>query len=232
MKPKRSWLAALGLAVALFAAPMAQADPVEMVLTGVGNGTTASTSIGSVYIGPYNSNFGLVVCADFFIEAQLNQPWKANVSQSGADISATRQAALVGTESAQKLYNQAAYLVDALLGAYNTGNTTTQRQLSFALWGLFNDSAFDAITNLADRNAAIAFRKSALDYENVASPSLVIYTPVGLTATNASTLPPQEFLTIRTPEGSVTILWGLNILAAIALVVFFRRRHDQAEVSG
>ena len=230
MKPKLGWLKTLGLAATLFVAPLAFADPVQMVLTGVGNGTTANTTVGGVYIGPYDSNFGLVVCSDFFIEAQLNQPWKANVSQSGGDISATRQATLVGAGAAQKLYNQAAYLVEELMLAYSSNNKTAQRQLSFAVWGVFNSTVFDVMTNAVDKAAAIAFRNAALAYENVASPSLVIYSPAGLTPGNASTLPPQEFLAIRTPEGSASILWSLHLLAGIGLLVFFRRGREQINI--
>lgn len=227
MKPRLGWLKVLGLAAVLCAAPLAQADQVQMVLTGIGNGVTASTTQGGVYIGPYDSNFGLVVCADFFIEAQVNQFWTANVSQSGGDLSATRQASLVGEVSAQKLYNQAAYLVEELMLAYSADNSTAQRQLAFALWGVFNDSVFDVITNAADKAAAVAYRNSALAYENVVNSSLVIYSPAGITRRNASTLAPQEFLTIQTPEGSVTILWGLHMLAGIGLIIFFRRRREQ-----
>jgi hypothetical protein len=234
MKSQASWLVALGLAVVLWLTPTAQADPVSMVLTGVGNATISNTTEGGVYVSPYSSNFGLVVCADFFIDSQLNKTWDANVTQSGGDLSLTREATLLGASSAQTLYNQAAFLLEGLMAAYSSNDRTLQRQYSFAIWGVFNSSVLGDILdpgvmlNATDRAAAIALRDFAVaNYSNVVNSNLVIYTPVGLTAANAATRTPQEFLQIRTPEGSAVILWGINLMAVFGLIFFFRRRTAQ-----
>jgi hypothetical protein len=79
----------------------------------------------------------------------------------------------------------------------------------------------------SDQIAAWGYVNQAAAYANVLNTSLVIYTPVLSSGTNT---PPQEFLTIRTPEGSATILWGVHLLAALGMFVFFRRRSIQGAV--
>jgi hypothetical protein len=202
-----------------------------MTLTGVGNGTTG----GGVYVGPYQAtidgNFALVVCADFSIATYVGQSWTANVSYSGGDITDTRQAAKPGgTAAAQSLYNQAAFLVEQLLATYDVNpdasDRALQRQLSFAIWEIFTPGVISRLGS-SDQDAARGYVTQAAAYANVLNTSLVIYTPVLSSGTNT---PPQEFLTIRTPEGSATILWGVHLLAALGMFVFFRRRSIQGAV--
>jgi hypothetical protein len=196
-----------------------------MWLTGVGNGTTASTSEGGVYVGPYNSNFGLVVCADFFINSSLNTHWSANVTQGDGDLSLTRQGTMQtlaggSADSARSLYNQAARLVELLMGAYSSNNRPLQREYAFAVWALFDSSVLDVVS--ASLSTAVSGHLTATaSWASVVNPNLVIYTP---DLTRGPSAPPQEFLQIRTPEGSVVVLWAVNIVAVFCLIAMLRRR--------
>ena len=230
MNTLRGWFTSVGLAAVLFLVPFAQADQVQMTFTGVGNGSTG----GGVYVGPYQATidgqFALVVCADFSIQTNVGQTWAANVSYSGGDISDTRQAAKVGTVAAQGLYNQAAFLVEQLLATYDptpdSADRALQRQLSFAIWEIFTPGVIVRLGTM-DQVAATGYLNQAAAYAGVANTSLVIYTPVLASGVNA---PPQEFLAIRTPEGSATILWGVHMLAALWMIVYFRRRSVRVRV--
>jgi len=190
-----------------------------MRLTGLGNGTT----LGGVYVSPYTATVNgvstLVICDDFYAHTSVNQTWTANVTYNGGDLSNTRVVQEGQTQTqAQALYNRAAWLVTELLAAYSSNQTQRQGQLSFAIWGLFDPSSLGVLST-ANRNAAQDFIDQSNTWASVLNSNLVIYTPTPLSSTS-----PQEYLAIRTPEGSVLILWGLNFTAMILLVAGLRRR--------
>ena len=209
----------LGFAAAMLAVPAMQADTASIQLTGVGNGST----MGGVYVSPYTATVNgvstLVICDDFYAHTSVGQTWTANVTYSGGNLSNTRVVQEGQTQTqAQALYNRAAWLVTELLAAYSSNNRARQGQLSFAVWGLFDPSSL-GVLNTTDRNAAQGFINDSSAWAGVLNSSLVIYTPTPLTSTS-----PQEYLAIRTPEGSAGILWGLNLAAMALLVTALRRR--------
>src|SRR5208283_2106355 len=100
---------------------------VQMTLTGV-NGN----SYAGVYTSPYTATIGpvggagvstTVICDAFSAETYMNQTWKASVTTVAA----------LNSQS----YDALAALSIQLL---NTSNATVQKELSFAIWDIFDAS--------------------------------------------------------------------------------------------
>lgn len=216
--------------------------------------TSAGTNIvGGVYVDPYFATINgvanqLVICDDFVDDTYLNESWTADVTQvsnltSTSPVKWTTGAAanpsvagLAGGLDETHAYIVAAILATEILQAYNAHDTTAAGEYTFALWGLFDSSAFsynagatfnmnNAKTDLS--NAITAANGKALsDYAGV-----TIYTPdqnyaITCPGGNGScnTTPPQEFLTVRTPEASAPVLLALDLSVLVGLTMLLRRR--------
>ncbi len=105
---------------------------------------------------------------------------------------------------------------------------TIAGELSFAIWGLFYDPAFNALgvgstlynaarQYLTDAQTATANLKPS-DYANVD-----IYTPSSSIKPGGQSTS-QEFIVVRTDEPEAATLLGFNILVILSLAFFFRKR--------
>lgn len=214
---------------------LAQAQPptVTLNLTGVSGGV-----LGGVYTSPYEGNINggatiPIICDDFADESYLPETWTAydtnlsSLSPSTTD-SYLKWGADVNTSlnlgQAQE-YAVAAYLITELLTP-NTG--LNNNDLSFAIWGLFDQQAFSSIGGSDLTNAqsylaqAISANPSASSYTNV---NIYSYVPgSGVTNCGGCNPPPQEFITVAMPEASSLTLSCTYLLGAMIIGLFFYRR--------
>ena len=143
-------------------------------------------------------------------------------------------------------YDVAAVLATEILSA-PTGSQD-QQDLSYALWGLFypvgtptDVGAFNWLTGrgyTADASNALTDLKNAISYALNASNaaqvqayvnSATIYSydasaglPVGCGGNCPP--PPQEFITVKTPEASTAVIMAVDLLGFLALFGFLRKR--------
>jgi hypothetical protein len=149
-------------------------------------------------------------------------------------------------------YDVAAILSIDILNS--TQGSMAQQDLSYALWGLFDPTGtagdlgafawLNSYADYSDQSAAESDLSSALGQVNSAitnntlgsilgNYNVTIYSYVspsngGMTplcgGSACSQLPPQEFISVTTPEASTPVLMAMDLLGFMALVVFFRKR--------
>jgi len=253
--PRSSYGLASLIALGILASGTAFAQPptVTFNLTGVSGGV-----LGGVYTSPYLGNIDNgatipVICDDFSSESYIPESWTAydtnlsSLSTSGSPIDKylrwgggansslagdltpvgyTLQSPLTQTQE----YDVAAYLITELL---NPSSGLNNNDLSYAIWGLFDQNAFANIAGTTDLTNAETYLRDAII--NVGSPSsqasfsnVSIYTWVpGSTCTvGGAPCPsgPQEFIVVTTPEASTVVVLGADLLGFFGLVLFLRRR--------
>jgi len=219
MMKRIAWLSAAGL-LAFAAAGFAQ---YTMDLTGVGDGVVAD----GVYVSPYQGTIsennqqiysGYMICDDFNTESTLNDPWSATAT-SAANLNGTEKFTATSTGyTVQQNYDAVAWLANQLLLASNVDNATAQVNYSFAIWDIF-----DGQTTNPDGNSLSLITEAFTEVlGGYTANNVTVFTPSPTTAS-------QEFLVINgpaisTPEPSSAALLGVDLLAAVGVLFFLRRR--------
>ena len=170
--------------------------------------------------------------------------WGTSNSVQGTYIDAGQ-----GTPSGSWILNQAlAYDVAAILSIeiLNASPGSAQQQdLSYALWGLFDSAnptdlsdAFNTLSTMSlteDLNAAENDLANAINQVQtmnsngtlssyLSNYNVTIYTYAGLGCSGNCDGPPQEFMTVTTPEASAPVLLAVDLSALFALLGFLRKR--------
>jgi len=230
---RNGWLAAVAL---LCLAPGAFAQN-SMTLTGAG-----SNVLGGVYVGPYTATINgvstQVVCDDWAHDTYIGESWSASVTDF-SNLSGTQNTTKWSLTSAQQTqyYEEAAWLMLQMLNpgtaCPNSGGDCVG-DISFALWSIFDPSALNNLTSgSADyKNAVYWLQQAQAAYNNnQLSMSLfsnfLVYSPTGnysCSGASCASTPPQEFLVLKTPELSSTVLLGFDMLGLLGLVALFRKR--------
>ncbi len=204
-----------------------------------------------MYISPYHANVGgvptLVICDDFADDTYPNESWMATRTDF-SDLTQTRNTIQWNLDAAdqQQDYTEAAWLTEQLLSVYsiNPNDTVTLGEISFAIWGVFDNAAIPYL----------AANDSGAGYENCANgacywlsqaqslyasnsitlgqfSNFTVYSPTNTAPTcpgGCPSSPPQEFLTVTTPEPSAPALLGVYLSGLVALIILFRRRAVRA----
>jgi len=264
---QKSWyLAAVALALMFLATgPLAAQPPTTTFnLTGVGSGENWA----GVYTSPYSGNINggptiPVICDDFADDSYVPESWTAYVTSlsslsSGSTDGYLKWAgATVG--SAPPLNQVAAYTVAAVLAVEILQNTapadaTTEIELSYAMWALFDptgipsdpgalawlaaegypsgSSFYSAVTTDLANAVQYAATNSAQVQADVNAVTIYSYDPTLAANPNGPTCsggtcphsPPQEFIAVNMVEPPSTALLGLDLLAVAGLALFVRRR--------
>lgn len=194
------------------------AEQVSMTLTGVGNNGV----LGGVFVGPYVATIdGVttdVICDDFFDETYVGESWKANVSTL-ADLTQTKWGA-----AATQQYQEAAWLSLQLIDPPKScSGANCAGDIQYAIWEVFDPPSagldpFDYLSgqDLTNAKGWLTAAKqnygAGVDYSNI-----TIYTPL-----NGG--PPQEFITVKTPEPPTLGLLWMDLSAFVGVVLLLRRR--------
>ena len=213
----------LGIVDVCVFASAALAQQYQMDLTGVGNGANVS----GVYVSPYQGTIslggsqiysGYMICDDFNTESLLNQPWNATATNA-ANVNSNVKFFNVSYQghTAQEEYDAVAWLANGLLQASNVDSWIAQTNFSFAIWDIFDGATTDPDGGAVSLiTAAFNAVKNGYVGNNV-----TIFTPNPL---NAS----QEFLVVNAPvaapEPSSVALLAFDMVGALALIFFLRRR--------
>ncbi len=206
---------------------------VSMDLTSAGNNI-----VGGVYADPYTAYINgvqtLVICDDYTDESYVPESWSATVTNMASLNTSSTVLWKSGADglSEDQAYVVAAYLATEIIEAYDTSNWTAAGEYSYALWGLYVPAAFNDIPSEAGvAEADLAAAVTATANQTIANYANVnIYTPNGTAPTcpgypnGCPNSPPQEFLTVTTPEASTPVLMAVDLFGFIALVGFLRKR--------
>lgn len=165
-----------------------------------------------------------------------------------------------GSTYASTLSHSLAYEAAAILSIeilQGPTGSTQQKDLSFALWGLFDPygngvsgdagafgqlSAYgdtsDKAAAIADLNAAIGDLTTGINGMSVATYlsnyNVTIYSydaAAGAPSCGGKpcpSAPPQEFITVSTPEASTPVLFAGDLLGLVGLMGFLRKRASRA----
>lgn len=210
--------------------------------------------VDNIYVGPYyamiNGVQTPVICDDFADESFVPETWTANVTTFSnpnliaSDDTTVRFGSPGLTSSTSptqyQAYEEAAWLAQQLVA---TSNTTTQAYIQYAMWSVFEQGEEDSYlagyygsdtTDLTGFENNVDTWLTAAQNQTFTSgefSNVTIYTPVDGTQ-NCPTYPgcgggpPQEFMTVATPEPSQVALLGFDFLGVGALVFFLRRRRQ------
>ncbi|MGH8218583.1 MAG: PEP-CTERM sorting domain-containing protein [Steroidobacteraceae bacterium] len=250
MRHKRE-LALLGCLIAgtLCAPLVAQAsDIVSMELTNAGPG-----NLGGVYTSPYegvigpagitsqsgftssNSQLVAIYCDDFATHVSIGDIWQAVVTQLSTlqGQSTPDQTLKFDTAPGDATKQEDDYMAAALLAEQIAGINESSQQaelLSYALWGIFDNSALDALGSHTgyDYETADQYMQSALNTAGSDTPdefsNVYIYTPYNPTQPNDGKGDSQEYLVIvpkTVPEPGTFALFAAGLMG---LGVLLRRR--------
>lgn len=221
-----------------------------LTLTTAGDGAT----VGDVYVDPYTATIGPssvpVVCDDWSNNTYIQETWTANVATITSSGLPSGASPMFGNNST--LYNEVAWLATQLMTLPNTGNATTQAEISFAIWELTygqngtNEEMPSPTSYLAtyapgDQSAVntyLAEAQAAVANGYIGS-GWSILTPntsdsITCSGSPCPTTPPQEFLVetsllpnggpVQAPESSTVILLGADMFGLLGLVFVYRRR--------
>ncbi len=229
------------------------AQQVTMQLT---SPTGSGPVLGNVYISPYTALIGaanekansnglitgvstLVICDDFETDVSLaTPPWQAiatNVASLATETTAdqTLKYDMTASASQQKTdYTVAAYLATEILQATQQNNIQAEGDLSFALWGLFDQSAttgpFDGqwVTgqDLINAKTDLSNAQSYVTNNHLAPSNfsdVTIYTPSPQSAS-------QEYIVVSAAEPPELALFAVELTGLMGLVYLFRRRFAQS----
>jgi hypothetical protein len=214
----------------LCVAPSFGVQTATMTLTGTGqNGV-----LGNVYIGPYVATINnipnlQVICDDFVDNSYLNESWTANVvtlpNIAGTDFA---------SQGLQK-YEQAAWLTLQLLSPPTTcGGGNCAGDIQYAIWQLFDSTgqhtplSYLSPPDLGNAQgwltqAAAHYTDPGIDYSRFSIYTPNLSDPITCSGHACTSAPPQEFMTVSTPEPPGLAILGTD-LSALGLLVFFLRR--------
>lgn len=226
---KIMWKIALAAAaLALCSASVTFADTTSMVLTSAGSNVYDN----AVYIGPYYAQIGgsttstAVICDDYADESYVPESWTAYVTPEN-NLTLNNQ----GTNSVlkfgdnQSLYNELAYLATQLVA--NQGNTAVVDAIQFAMWDLGVKNGGGSITNLPLPTGTTDWETTAASYATTTFSNVTIYSFDACTTTVSSPCsssnPPQEFMTVNTPEPSTILMLALGLGG---LLMLWRRKKN------
>lgn len=188
------------------------------------NGSIPTAAYGEYtapYYGTVNGVATMLICDDFAADTPVPSSWSANITTPGNRTKFTGQQVTLGTYSTQQAYNAIAYLAVDLIGHPADDTVDT-----FAIWDIFDkagvhgDSLIPGVALTQIDNAAINALKNAPAGE---SGDITIYTPVGCAGKPAG-CPPQEFVSVNTPEASSSWILAIDLLTLGPVALFFRRR--------
>jgi hypothetical protein len=230
-------------------AGVAQAGTVTMQLIApTGACSPAQPCLGGVYSSPYTALIGaandttdssghiinatptLVICDDFETDVSVSTtPWQATVTNV-ASISGLGSASKVlkfdqggSALTQQQDYAAAAYLAIELLQARQQGNSTKQTDLSWALWGLFDQAPNGPLSGIwigdPDLTNAKNYLSDALTHAGSSSQysNVNIYTPNPQSAS-------QEYIVVSAPEAGAVLVLAVDLFILLSVVVIFRKR--------
>jgi PEP-CTERM motif len=219
--------------VALFCVSSAFADnTASMILTSPGNNVYDN----AVYIGPYYATIGSstnvpVICDDYVDNSYVPESWLAYVTpENNLTLNNQGATSVLKFGDNPSLYNEMSWLATQLVA--NQSNTAAADAIQFAIWDLGVQSQGSSITDLPLPAGTSSWMSNASAFANTTFANVTIYSFDSCTTTVSSpcsaTNPPQEFLTVNTPEPS-TIL--LLVLGLGGLLMLWQRRRNAAELA-
>jgi hypothetical protein len=221
-----------------FCAPYSKADTIDsMKLTSAGSNIDYG-----VHIGPYTATINgvstSVICDDFSDATYVGETWTATLSTYPSLTSVKFDQGAGNTTARTKGYDEIAWLAIQLMGSTNTAQTDA---IQFAIWSVFDPSgvssylngvgghSFDTDSANADGvqywlNQAGGQTYTAGEFANV-----TILTPNSNYAMSCSSdryesCPPQELVTVKTPEPGTLALLGFGLFAMLLAVKTVKRR--------
>jgi hypothetical protein len=214
----------------------------NMKLTGAGS-DIAWTSLGGVYISPYTGTIDGVsttmICDDFGDDTYIGQTWMATPFsvQDAVSSGQTRLNQRYGAFDQATLLMKYTQIADLALLLLSAPTVSDRAAYSFALWGVFDNSAIGTLNDAGLRSKAQTYLQSSAsaylarsaDQNASIASAITIYSPIRGTASCCSD-PPQEMITVRTPEPSTVVLLAVD-LAALGLLVLLLRRHRTRRMS-
>jgi hypothetical protein len=230
----------LAAALFVFCVPYSKADTIaSMQFTSAG-----SNADYGVHIGPYTASINavstLVICDDFSDETYVGETWTATLSTYPSLANVQFDQGAGNTTARTKGYDELAWLAIQLMGSTNTSQTDA---IQFAIWSVFDPSgvasylnavgghSFDTNSSNANGvqywlNQAAGQTFTAGEFSNVS-----IYTPNSNYAMSCSNdrheaCPPQEFITVETPEPGTLAFMGLGLLAMFFAAKTVKRRSN------
>lgn len=269
------WCYVGGAALAVTFLATSALATVTFNLTGVGSG---DPSLDNIYTSPYTGTINggptiPVICDDFADDSFVPEQWTAYVtslssltssvdnnlkwgtSATGTSNVVAGTAPTVGSVNSfsWNLSQTEAYDVAALLSidiVTSGQGSTAQKDLSYALWGLFDPSGssgaftwLSSYSDYSDQSAAETDLKNAINQVTNAinggtlssllgNYNITIYSYDPYANPNGPSCgggpcpnsPPQEFISVTTPEASTPALLAIDLLGFLALAAFLRRR--------
>lgn len=237
----------VGILVCFATSVLATPQTTNITLTGV-----AGPSLGGVYTSPYLGTVGTetnvaIICDDFVSDTFFNESWTAYVTNLSTIPSSLLRwdggYGWNGSAWTKSLDQSTAYTTAALLATQilQAQDTTLQKDLSYALWGLFDagdpngpflGSFIQGTADLTNaqqllRDAESTVQNQHLGLSNYSNVTIYSYDSAAGAPTcpnNNCPPPPQEFLRVSMAEPSYPTVLAVDLLAVVGLIVVLRRR--------
>jgi hypothetical protein len=189
----------------------------------------------NIYLSPYyfsingSSAYTALICDDFSDEIYQGETWNANVL-TGSQITTDQYVTGSASATDQKNYEEIGYLA---LGLFATlpSDTTDQAAYSYAIWSVFDPSGVQTYLNGYSSTYYATYVAPLLAQAATSATSkdlsiLTVYQPVANSQTNCGgcSNPPQEFVSVNTPEASSPVILVLDLLGLFGAVFLARRR--------